>query len=127
MVENEQNKAPAAGVSRHGKVLRDFKSDLVRIGAGAAVTPRRGSGGRAGNNSGIGRRSEGAFRLGKGLNQVVEALTREPELDVTDVFSAAANDDFFFVVREARRFHLADPDCHSLPSPWDQPDAVDCN
>jgi len=59
-----------------------------------------GSGGRAGN-SGIGRRSEGAFRLGKGLNQVVEALTRKPELHVADIFSVAANDNFFFVVGEA--------------------------
>src|SRR5258706_6373960 len=125
MVENEQDQARAAGVSRHGKVLRDFKSDLIRIGAGAAVTLGRGSGSRTGNSSRIGRRSERAFRLGKGRNQVVEALTREPELHVADIFSAAANDNFFFVVREARRLHLGDPDCHSLPSPWGQPDAVD--
>src|SRR5712692_2866244 len=113
MVEDKQDQPSAAGVSRHGKILRDFKSDLVRIGTGTTVAPGRGSGGRAGDNSGIRRRSEAAFRPGKGLNQVVEALTRKPELDVADIFSAAANDDFFSVIREARRLHLADPDCHS--------------
>src|SRR5438874_11400570 len=121
MVENEQDQAPAAGVSRHRKVLRDLNSDLVRIGAGAAVTLGPGSGGYVGVDRGIGRRRKGGFRPHKGVDQIVEALTREPQLDVTDIFSGAANDNFFFVVREARRLHLADPDCHSLPSPWNQP------
>src|SRR5258706_1106965 len=125
MVQNEQDQARAGGVSRHGKVLRDFKSDLIRIGTGNAVTPGPRGGGYAGDRCRICRRSEGAFRLGKGRNQVVEALTREPELHVADIFSGAANDNFFFIIRKARRLHLGDPDCHSLPSPWGQPDAVD--
>src|SRR5713226_2567900 len=118
MVENEQDQPPAAGVSRHRKVLRDFKSDLVRIGIGTAVALGGRNGGCVGNSRGIGGRSERAFCSGQGVNQVVQALTREPELHVADISSAAANDNFFFVVREARRLHFADPDCHSLPSPW---------
>src|SRR5881398_1631571 len=101
MVENEQDQAPAAGVSRHRKILRDLESDLVRIGAGAAVTLGPGSGGYVGVDRGIGRRSEAAFRPQEGVNQIVEALTREPQLHVADIFSGAANDNFFFVVREA--------------------------
>src|SRR5258708_3955937 len=117
MVENEEDQAAAAGVGRHCKVLRDFESDLIRIGTGTAVTLRRGSGDWAGDRSGTRRRSERAFRLGKGRKQVVEAFARELEPHVADIFSAAANDNFFFVVREARRLPLGDSDCHSLPPP----------
>jgi hypothetical protein len=70
---------------------------------------------------------EGAFRPNKGVNQTIEAFTRKPELHVADIFSAAANDNFSFVVRETRRLDLVDPDCHSFPLPLDPPDAVDCN
>ena len=45
--------------------------------------------------------AEGAFRPDKGVHQIVEALTRKPELHVADIFSVAANDNFFFVVGEA--------------------------
>jgi hypothetical protein len=127
MVENEQDQAPAARVSRHRKILRDFESDLIRIGTSTAIAPGRGSGGYAGDKTGIGRGLKGAFRPDKRVNQTIEALTREPELDVPDIFPAAANDNFSFVVREARRLDLVDPDCHSFPSPWDQPDPVDRN
>src|SRR5258708_1258738 len=127
MVENEQDQAAAARVSRHRKILRDLESDLIRIGSSTAIALGRGSRGYLGDKTGIGRWLEGAFRPDQGVNQTIEALTRKPELDVPDIFPAAANDNFSFVVREARRLNLVDPDCHSLPSPWDQPDAVDCS
>src|SRR5216684_3064322 len=127
MVENEQDQAAAARVSCHRKILRDLESDLIRIGSSIAIAPGRGSGGYAGDKTGICRWLEGAFRPDKGVNQAIEALTRKPKLDVPDIFPAAANDNFSFVVREARRLNLVDPDCHSFPLPWDQPDAVDCN
>jgi hypothetical protein len=127
MVENEQDQAAAAGVSHYRKILRDFESDLIRIGTGTAIALGRGSGGYTGHGCGIGRWLERAFRPDKGVNQAIEAPTREPELDVPDIFPGAANDNFFFVIREARRLHLVDPDCHSFPSPRDQPDPVDCN
>jgi hypothetical protein len=114
VVENEQDQPPAAGVSRHRKILRDFKSDLIRIGTGTAVTPGRGNGSSVSDRSGISRWSEGAFRLDKGVNQIVEALTRKPKLHIADIFSAAANNYVFLVVREARSFHLRDPYCHLL-------------
>src|SRR2546423_5495903 len=127
MVENEQDQSAAARVSRHRKILRDFKFNLIRIAGGVTVALGRGNGGYAGDGGGIGRWSQRAFRPDKGVNQIIQALTREPKLQVTDIFAAAANDDFFLVVREARRLHLRDPDCHSLPSRWDQPNAVDCH
>src|SRR6266851_4940907 len=117
MVENEQDQAPAAGISRHRKILRDFESDLIRIGTGTAIALGRGSGGYAGDETGISRWLKGAFRPDQGVNQTIEALTRKPELDVPDIFPAAANDNFSFVVREARRLNLVDPDCHSFPLP----------
>src|SRR5437879_3920589 len=127
MVENEQDQPPAARVSRHPKILRDFESNLIRIGTSTAITLGRGSGGYARDKTGISRWFEDAFRPDKGINQTIEALSRKPKLDVSDIFSAAANDNFSFVVREARRLNLVDPDCHSFPSPWDQPDRVDCS
>src|SRR5437762_10395931 len=109
MVENEQHQAPAGGVSRYRKILRNFKSDLIRISTRPAVTLRCGNGRRVGDRSDTRRWPEGVPRPDKGIHQIVEALTRKPELDVTNVFSVAAKDHFFFVVREARRLHLGDP------------------
>src|SRR5439155_10190138 len=114
MVENEQHQPPAGRVSRHRKILRDFNSNLVRIGTGAAVTLGRGSGSYVGNQRGISRPPGAAFRSDKGVNQIVEALTGKPELHVADIFSAAIDDYFFVVVGDARRFYLRNPDCHSL-------------
>ena len=56
MVENEQDQPPAAGVSRHGKVLWDFKSDLVRM---APAPPLRSGVGAA---VALGTTAEGAHR-----------------------------------------------------------------
>jgi hypothetical protein len=81
MVKNQQDQAPAARVSRHRKILRDFESDLIRIGASTAITLGRGSGGYGGDNPGISRWLEGAFSRGPGVNQTIEALTRELKLD----------------------------------------------
>src|SRR4051812_21771615 len=113
MVKNEQDQPTTAGVSRHCKILRDFKSNLIRIGTGTTVTRGRGNGGSAGDKAGINRWCEGAFRSDKGVDQSVEALTRKPKLHVAGIFSAAANDHFFLVVGQRRRLHLCDPDCHS--------------
>src|SRR6266404_18863 len=115
VVENDQNQAPAARVSRHRKIPRDFESNLIRIGAGATVTLGRGSGGYVGDGIGIGRWFERAFRADKSVDQIVETLARKPDLHVTNIFSTAANNNLSFVVREARRLHLGDPDCHSFP------------
>src|SRR5882724_7399326 len=117
MIENEQDQPPAGGVSRHGKVLRDFNSNLIRIGTGPAVTLGRGSASAVGNKSGIRRWSEAAFRADEGINQIVEALTRKPELHVADIFSAAIDYYLLLVVGEAGRFNLGNSYCHSFRSP----------
>src|SRR5437660_4390178 len=101
MVENEQDQSPTAGISRNGKVLRDFKADLIRVGTGTTVGLRGGNGSAVGDKFGMGRGFESAFRPNKRLYQIVEALTRKPELHVADILSVAANDNFFFVVGEA--------------------------
>src|SRR5258707_12082944 len=117
MVENKQDQPPAAGVSRHGKVLRDLKPDLIRIGTGAALALGLRSGSDLGDRGRDGRWSETAFRPDEGADQIIEALSRKPQLHVADIFSAAANDNFSFVVGEARRLYLRDSYRHSLPSP----------
>ena len=88
MVDNQQDKAAAAGVGGHGKVLRHLKSNLIGICNGTAVVLRRGSRDRVGRSTGIRRWLETAFRSGQGVDERIEAFTSKPELDATDVFSA---------------------------------------
>jgi hypothetical protein len=77
----EQYQPPAAGVSRYRKVLRDFKANLIRIGTGTTLALCRGNASAVEDKSGIGGWSEGAFRPGQSLHQIVEALKRKPKLE----------------------------------------------
>src|SRR2546423_1335678 len=106
MVDNEQAEAAADGVGGDDKFLGTLKSNLIRICNGTAVVPRRGRRDRAGRDTGIRRWLESAFRSGQSVDERIEALTRKPELDATDVFSAGVNDHFLFVIRNSRRLHL---------------------
>jgi len=114
MVENEQDQPPATGVSRHGKVLRDLKSDLIRIGAGTAVTLRRGSGGCAGTTAELADGSRLPFAWARAASGH-RGTQRNLSFHVADIFSGAADDNFFLSSRGCKDFTSAILDAIRCP------------